>query len=137
MLIPRSRSFYILVKHTKLEFGLINSFVTNLTFSNSLLHYLATLRYFCTSIVQLYISYKTIKVCLAGIHVEHLEKGFHDPTNDELLQLLCTRIKCSQGTTTCTHLPITTDQLHSLKTQLHNDASYSLLEKDCCGQYLH
>ena len=27
-----------------------------------------------------------------GIHLEHLERGFEDPTKDELLQLLCTGI---------------------------------------------
>ena len=48
-----------------------------------------TLRYFCTSIAQR-VSYKTIKVYLAGIHLEHPERGLHDPTDDKLLQLLCT-----------------------------------------------
>jgi len=38
------------------------------------------------------VSYKTIKVYLAGTHLEHLERGFEDPTKDELLQLLCTGI---------------------------------------------
>ena len=87
-----------------------------------------TLRYFCTSIAQR-VSYKTIKVYLAGIRLEHLERGLHDPTDDKLLQLLCTGIKRSQGTTSRTRLPITTDLLRSLKTQLRNDPSYSLLEK--------
>ena len=87
-----------------------------------------TLRYFCTSIAQR-VSYKTIKVYLAGIRLEHLERGLHDPTDDKLLQLLCTGIKRSQGTTSRTHLPITIDLLRSLKTQLRNDSSYSLLEK--------
>ena len=87
-----------------------------------------TLRYFCTSIAQR-VSYKTIKVYLAGIRLEHLERGLHDPTDDKLLQLLCTGIKRSQGTTSRTRLPITIDLLRSLKTQLRNDSSYSLLEK--------
>ena len=87
-----------------------------------------TLRYFCTSIAQR-VSYKTIKVYLAGIHLEHLERGLHDPTDDKLLQLLYTGIKRSQGTTSHTHLPITIELLRSLKTQLQNDSSYSLLEK--------
>ena len=86
---------------------------------------------------SMYPTYRTIKICLAGIHLEHLERGLYDLTDNTLLQLLCTRIKCSQGTTTSTHLPITIDQLHSLKTQLINDASYSLIEKGCCGQHLH
>ena len=42
-----------------------------------------TLRYFCTSIAQR-VSYKTIKVYLAGIRLEHLERGLHDPTGDKL-----------------------------------------------------
>ena len=87
-----------------------------------------TLRYFCTSIAQR-VSYKTIKVYLAGIRLEHLERGLHDPTDDKLLQLLCTGIKRSQETTTHSRLPITIDLLRSLKAQLRNDASYSLLEK--------
>ena len=87
-----------------------------------------TLCYFCTSIV-LHVSYKTIKVYLAGIHLEHLERGLHDPTDDKLLQLLCTGIKRSQGTTSRRRLPITIDLLRSLKTQLWNDSSYSVLEK--------
>ena len=95
-----------------------------------------TLRYFCTSIAQR-VSYKTIKVYLAGIRLEHLERGLHDPTDDKLLQLLCTGIKRSQGTTTRSRLPITINLLRSLKTQLRNDASYSLLEKGCCGQHSH
>ena len=87
-----------------------------------------TLRYFCTCIAQC-VSYKTIKVYLAGIRLEHLERGLHDPTDDKLLQLLCTGIKRSQGTTSRTCLPITIDLLHSLKTELRNNPSYSLLEK--------
>ena len=51
------------------------------------------------------VSYKTIKVYLAGIHLEHLERGFEDPTKDELMQLLCTGIKRSQGAQTHTCLP--------------------------------
>ena len=66
---------------------------------------------------------------MAGIRLEHLERGLHDPADDKLLQLLCTGIKRSQGTTSRTRLPITIDLLCSLKTQLRNDSSYSLLEK--------
>ena len=87
-----------------------------------------TLHYFCTSIAQR-VSYKTIKVYLAGIRLEHLKRGLHDPTDNKLLQLLCTGIKRSQGNTSRTRLPITIDLLRSLKTQLRNDSSYSLLEK--------
>ena len=87
-----------------------------------------TLCYFCTSIAQR-VSYKTIKVYLAGMRLEHLERELHDPTDDRLLQLLCSGIERSQGTTTHSRLPITIDLLRSLKTQLRNDASYSLLER--------
>ena len=73
-----------------------------------------TLRYFCTSIAQ-HVSYKTIKVYLVGIRLEHLERGLHDPTDDKFLHLLCTGIKWSQGTTSRTRLPITIDLLRSLK----------------------
>ena len=87
-----------------------------------------TLRYFSTSIAQR-VSYKTIKVYLAGIQLEHLERGFQDPTNDKLLQLLCTGIKRSQGGTSRTRLPITVNILRTLKNQLQSEESYSLLEK--------
>ena len=61
------------------------------------------------------VSYKTIKVYLVGIHLEHLEKGFEDPTKDELLQLLYTGIKRSQGAQTRTRLPIIITVLQTLK----------------------
>ena len=75
------------------------------------------------------VSYKTIKVYLAGIHLEHLERGFENPTKDELLQLLCTGIKRSQGAQTRTRLPITITVLQTLKSQLRIDSAFSLLEK--------
>ena len=55
-----------------------------------------TLCYFCCYMAH-QVSYKTIKVYLAGIRLEHLERGFEDPTKDKLLQLLCTSIKCSNS----------------------------------------
>ena len=87
-----------------------------------------TLRYFYTSIAQR-VSHKTIKVYLAGVRLEHIERGLHDPTNDQLLQLLCTGIKRSQGAGSRTRLLITVNLLRTLKTQLRSDDSYLLLEK--------
>ena len=58
--------------------------------------------------------YKTIKVYLAGIWPEYLERGLEDPTKDEQLHLLCTGIKRSQGTQTHIHLPITINVLQTL-----------------------
>ena len=92
-----------------------------------------TLHYFCTSIAQR-VSYKTIKVYLAGIRLEHLERGFQDPTNDKLLQLLCTRIKRSQGGTSRTHLPITLNILRILKNQLRSKNLIPYWRKDYYGQ---
>ena len=89
---------------------------------------LLTLRYFCCHMAH-QVSYKTIKVYLAGIRLEHLERGFEDPTKDELLQLLCTGIKRSQGPQTRTHLPITITVLQTLKSQLRLDSAFSPLEK--------
>ena len=86
------------------------------------------LRYFCCY-MACQISYKTIKVYLAGICLEHLERGFADPTKDELLHLLCTGIKRSQGISTHTRLPITISVLQTLKSRLHFDSSFSPLEK--------
>lgn len=87
-----------------------------------------TLRYFCTHLARS-ISYKTIKVYLSALRLEHLERGYHNPTDDELLRLLCTGIKRTQGDTSRQRLPITINILKALKTQLRNDSSYSLVEK--------
>ena len=87
-----------------------------------------TLRYFCCH-MACHVSYKTIKVYLAGICLEHLERGFEDPTKDELLQLLCTGIKRSQGAQTRTRLPVTITVLQTLKSQLRLDSAFSPLEK--------
>ena len=87
-----------------------------------------TLCYFCCSIARR-VSHKTIKVYLAGIRLEHLERGCQDPTNDELLRLLCKGIKRSQGITRRTRLPITINILRTLKTKFREESSYSLLEK--------
>ena len=87
-----------------------------------------TLHYFCCSRAHK-VSHKTIKVHLAGIQLEHIERGFQDPTTDKLLHLLCKGIKCSHGTTKCTCLPITINILCILKCKLREEASYSLIEK--------
>ena len=87
-----------------------------------------TLRYFCCYLAC-QVSYKTIKVYLAGIRLEHLERGLEDPTKDDLLQLLCTGIKRSQGVSKHNRLPITINVLQTLKSQLRHDPSFSPLEK--------
>ena len=87
-----------------------------------------TLRYFCSHIAS-HVSHKTIKVYLSGIRLEHLERGHHDPTDDELLRLLCKGIKRYQGDTSRLRLPITINVLKDLKTQLRNNSSYTLVEK--------
>lgn len=87
-----------------------------------------TLCYFCASIAHR-VSHKTIKVYLAGIRLEHIERGFLDPTNNKLLRLLCKGIKRSQGSARRTHLPITINILRTLKSKLREESSYSLLEK--------
>ena len=73
--------------------------------------------------------YKTIKVYLAGIRLEHQERDLEDPTKDELLHLLCTGIKRSQGTRSHTCFPNTINVLKILKSQLCRDPSFPLLEK--------
>ena len=107
-------------EHTKQEFDLICSFVIVPFPASSL-----TLRYFCAHIV----SHKTIKVYLSGMRLEHLEHGLPDPTDDELLWLLCKAIKQSQGDTSRLRLHITINILKVLKTQLRIDSSYTLLKK--------
>ena len=92
------------------------------------LHHLPYVCFFCYYMAH-QISYKTIKVCLAGICLEYLERGFEDLNKVELLQLLCTCIKRSQGAKTRTRLPITITVLQKLKSQLHLDSAFSPLEK--------
>jgi len=87
-----------------------------------------TLCYFCCCMAR-QASYKTIKVNLAGICLEHLERDFEDLTKDELLQLLCTDIKRSQSAQTCTRLPITITVLQTFKSQLRLNSAFSPLEK--------
>jgi len=74
-------------------------------------------------------SHNTIKVYLAGIRLEYIERGLPDPTQDKLLHLVCTGIKRSQGDKRRTCLPIIISILCLLKTQLRQQTSFSLLEK--------
>jgi len=86
-----------------------------------------TLQYFCAHLAQ-HVTYKTIKVYLAGIRLEHLEQGHPDPTHDEPLRLVIRGIRCSQGDSTNQRLPITINLLRTLKRQLRV-SSLSLLEQ--------
>ena len=55
---------------------------------------------------------KPSKVYLSGIWLEHLEQGFRDPTNDEVLHLVCRGIKRLLGGNNChTRCPITINLL--------------------------
>ena len=96
---------------------------------------LLTLRYFCCY-MACQVSYKTIKVYLAGIWLEYLERGLEDPTKDELLHLLCTGIKRSQGVSKPKRLLITINVLQTLKLQLRNDSSLTPSRSGCYGQLL-
>ena len=87
-----------------------------------------TSRYFCAKLSQK-LSYKTIKVYLSAIRFEHLERGLPDPTNNELLHMLCKGIKCLQGDNTTLRLPTTINIMCTLKDQLHHSHQYSLVEK--------
>ena len=87
-----------------------------------------TLHYFCYSLAQR-VSHNTIKVYLAGIPLEHIERSLPDPTQDELLRLLCTGIKRSLANKRRTRLPITISILCLLKIQLRQQTSFSLLEE--------
>ena len=117
--------YCLLAEHTKLELDLINSFVIDSTLSNSLLHHL----YCITSVPPLHNVYLTRQSKSTWLgYIWNTCRG-SSMIPQMTRQLLCTGIKCSLGTTTHTRLPITTDLLHFLKTQLWNDASYSFLEK--------
>ena len=69
-----------------------------------------TLQYFYADVSQ-HISYKILKVYLAGIHLLHIEHGFPDPTDDSLLELVCRGIRHQQGDHQRTRLPITINHL--------------------------
>jgi len=78
-----------------------------------------TLQYFCINLAHS-VSYKTIKVYLAGIRLAHLEHGHPDPTSAEFLHLVIRGIRHSQGDSTCQRLLITINLLQTLKCQLRN-----------------
>ena len=78
---------------------------------------LLTLQFFCACLAT-HVSYKTIKVYLAGIRLAHLERGHADPTDIEPLQLLIRGVHHLQCESSCLCLPISIAVLHSLKHQL-------------------
>ena len=83
-----------------------------------------TLQFFCTDLSR-HISYKSIKVYLAGIRLAHLELGHSDPTVDESLRLVIRGIRRMQGDSCRQRLPITINLLRTLKQQIR----ISLLEQ--------
>ena len=85
------------------------------------------LRYFCVYESQS-VSCKTIKVYLAAIHLHHIENNMLDPTNDNLLHLICRGIRRQQGGNQRTCLPITINLVHTIKEQLHL-STYTLHEQ--------
>ena len=87
----------------------------------------AYLQYFSVDVAQ-HVSYKTLKVYLAGIRLLHIAHGFLDPTDDNQLQLVCHGICCQQGDHQRSRLPITIHHLHTLKTQLQV-SNYSFLKQ--------
>ena len=86
-----------------------------------------TLQFFCTDLSR-HISYKSIKVYLAGMRLAHLELGHSDPTVDESLRLVIRGIRRMQGDSCRQRLPITIDLLWTLKQQIRI-SNYSLLEQ--------
>ena len=88
-----------------------------------------TLQFFCVE-VSSHVSYKTLKVYLSGIRLAHLEHGFRDPTNDEVLHLVCRGIRRLLGGDNCRNrCPITINLLRTLKTQLSRSTTYTILEQ--------
>ena len=87
-----------------------------------------TLQFFCVE-VSSHVSYKTLKIYLSGIQLEHLEQGFGDPTDDEVLHLVCRGIRRLLVDNNCrTCCPITINLLRILKTRLSRSAAYTILE---------
>ena len=64
------------------------------------------------------VSYKTIKVYLAGLRHWHILKGLPEPTPDPLLEYTVRGIRRQQGENPRRRLPITTATLKYLKSQL-------------------
>ena len=94
---------------------------------------------FCTDLSQ-HISYKSIKVYLAGTRLAHLELDHSDPTVDESLRLVIRGIRHLQGESCRQRLPITIDLLQTLKQ--HIRISNCSLVEQCllwssasCGQH--
>ena len=80
--------------------------------------------------VSSHVSYKTLKVYLSGVRLEHIEQGFRDPTDDEVLYLVWRGIRRLLGDNNCrTRCPITINLLRILKTQLSRSAAYTILEQ--------
>ena len=95
-----------------------------------------TLQHFCADRSQ-YVSYKTLKVYLAAILMIHIEQGLVDPTTDESLHLICRGIHRQQDNPERKSLPITSDLLRTLKSQICL-TNYSLLEHNTCsGHHSH
>ena len=86
-----------------------------------------TLQYFCAYESQS-ISYKTIKVYLSAIRLHHIEKNMPDPTDDNLLHLVCRGIRRLQGDSQRSRLPITINLMRMIKEQLHQ-STYTLQEQ--------
>ena len=70
-----------------------------------------TLQFFCVDVSNR-ASYKTLKVYLSGIRLQYLEQGFRDPTDDEVLHLVCRGIRRLLGDNNChNRCPITINLL--------------------------
>ena len=74
--------------------------------------FLHPLSYFCADVSQ-HISYKTLKVYLAGIRLLDIKHGFPDPTDDRLLELVYRGIRRQQGDHQQTRLPMTINHLRA------------------------
>ena len=86
-----------------------------------------TLQYFCAYESQS-VSHKTIKVYLAAIRLHHIENNMLDPTDDNLLHLVCRGIRRPQADSQRTCLPITINLMRTIKEQLRQ-SSYTLQEQ--------
>lgn len=81
----------------------------------------STLEFFATYMANS-VSYKTIKVYLAGVRLWHVLEGLPDPTQDPRLHYAIVGIKRQQGDNTRRRLPITISVLKSIKSRLHHFA---------------
>lgn len=106
--VTRCRSIHMPYVLTKLDFKLTWTSVSNSVLILTLPSFLPCSPYI-TFVQTLPITFHTkpSRCTLSAVYLKHLDRGHHNPPDDELLRLLCTRIKRAHRDNSSQHLPIT------------------------------